>query len=219
MAKRLDSLIIVDLEATCWEPKSSRPAEEVSEIIEIGVLRMSLKDTWALSEAHSLVVKPRRSHVSTFCETLTGWTQERLEREGQPYAVVIDQLRKLYPHLEDHTWASWGDYDRTMLASCAVLNEYALPEAEAHKVIDRRVQHPGLSAGDYRHPLYPFSRTHLNLKTLFAVAHNLTKEVSVGEALAHQGLTFEGRPHVGVDDARNIARLAQGLFGRLQVSP
>lgn len=220
MAKQLNELIIVDVEATAWEPKDTRPPHETSEIIEIGVTRLTYNaEVWTADETHSLVVRPRRSTVSTFCAELTGWTQDRLEREGTSYEAAIACLRKLYPHPDERPWASWGDYDRTMFATCAVLHEELLSEAERATLARRRAGHTGQNAGDYKHPLYPFGRTHLNLKTLFALAHKLPKEVSVGEALTLMGLTFQGQPHRGVDDAVNIARIAQGLLWRLQVSP
>tara|TARA_R110001599_G_scaffold269410_3_gene470224 strand:- start:233 stop:403 length:171 start_codon:yes stop_codon:yes gene_type:complete len=38
--------------------------------------------------------------------------------------------------------------------------------------------------------------------------HNQTSQnTSLASALAYNELTFEGQPHWGIDDARNIARL------------
>lgn len=35
----------------------------------------------------------------------------------------------------------------------------------------------------------------------------LPKRLSLGEALRYLGMEFEGSPHRGLDDARNIARI------------
>jgi len=33
----VSQVLVVDVESTCWEPQDSKPANEISEIIEIGV--------------------------------------------------------------------------------------------------------------------------------------------------------------------------------------
>ncbi len=33
----MSQVLVVDVESTCWEPQDSKPANEISEIIEIGV--------------------------------------------------------------------------------------------------------------------------------------------------------------------------------------
>ncbi len=38
MAKKLDTIYIVDIEATCWEKKS--PNGQISEIIQVGIARI-----------------------------------------------------------------------------------------------------------------------------------------------------------------------------------
>lgn len=46
---------------------------------------------------------------------------------------------------------------------------------------------------------------HFNVKQLFA--RKFGHKVGLGRALNMKGLTFEGRAHSGIDDAKNIARL------------
>jgi inhibitor of KinA sporulation pathway (predicted exonuclease) len=59
---------------------------------------------------------------------------------------------------------------------------------------------------------YPFGISHLNVKTLFAVAHGLDHEVGLDAAYLRLGLQMEGTHHRGGDDAWNIAALLCGLL-------
>ena len=51
------------------------------------------------------------------------------------------------------------------------------------------------------------SLPHLNLKKRWRRTTRQRKKTSLAHALAHHELEFDGQPHRGVDDARNIARL------------
>ena len=87
-------------------------------------------------------------------------------------------LRKQYK-CDARTWASWGDYDRSQF--------------------ERQCKSTGVR--------YPFGRTHLNVKSLFALTRALPAEVPMEEALRQLGLPLEGTHHRGDDDARNIAKI------------
>jgi inhibitor of KinA sporulation pathway (predicted exonuclease) len=109
MAKKLDHIVVVDLESTCWE--SSPPPGETSEIIEIGICPLELS-TGRRLEKRSLLIKPTRSRISEFCTRLTTLTPVQVER-GITFTEACEILRKEY-HARDRVWASFGDYDRTM---------------------------------------------------------------------------------------------------------
>lgn len=69
-------IVIIDLEATCWNDRP--PRGQQSEIIEIGVCLMDAK-TGAVLQNEGILVKPRFSTVSPFCTELTSITQHMLE--------------------------------------------------------------------------------------------------------------------------------------------
>lgn len=75
------------------------------------------------------------------------------------------------------TVASWGDYDRRQFEQDCAF--HGLP--------------------------MPFER-HVNLKRAFAELRGV-KPRGVGRALRLLNMAFEGTPHRGIDDARNIARI------------
>ncbi len=83
-------------------------------------------------------------------------------------------------------FCSWGDYDYAQLKRDCGRVGLAFPES---------------------------FENHLNLKKLFKTVHK--KRVGMTEALAMLGLPLEGTHHRGIDDARNIARIARVLFAKI----
>jgi inhibitor of KinA sporulation pathway (predicted exonuclease) len=133
-------------------------------------------------ERDSFLVVPERSKVSAFCTSLTTLTQEQVDG-GIGFPQACTLLAKRYGTRE-RVWASYGDYDRRQFErQCAA----------------RRVP-------------YPFGPTHLNVKSLFALARGLTREVGMAQALELAGLPLEGTHHRGGDDAWNIAGLLAALL-------
>ncbi len=181
MAKKLDQIIVVDLEATCWE--GDPPPGQEQEIIEIGVCALDIA-TGKRSKKRSLLVRPERSTVSPFCTKLTTLTQEQVD-QGISFAEAVETLRRDYQPA-DRTWASYGDFDRILF----------------QRQCDRR----GV--------IYPFGRTHLNVKNLLAISLNLPYEIGLDQAVAQFHLPFDGTHHRGDDDAWNIAAVLAGIIAR-----
>lgn len=109
MAKLERQALIIDVESTCWEPPEFQPANEISEIIEIGIAVVDL-DTLEMIVNDSIIVKPQRSKLSKFCTKLTTLTPEMVAN-GFRFQAACELLRSKY--LSDkRVFASWGDYDR-----------------------------------------------------------------------------------------------------------
>ena len=109
MAKRLDRILVVDVEATCWAA-GEQPAGAEAEIIEIGVAEVDVASATVVSNT-GLLVRPQRSTVSAFCTQLTTLTQEQVDA-GVPFEQACAVLRKQYKS-DLRPWASYGDYDRS----------------------------------------------------------------------------------------------------------
>ena len=123
--------------------------------------------------------------MSPFCTALTTLTQVQVE-QGIAFDDALVHLRKTY-NIRDRAWASYGDFDRRLFErQCRAWN---IP--------------------------YPFNATHLNVKTLFALAYGLPHEVGMDTALQKLGLPLEGTHHRGGDDAWNIALILGILLKRL----
>lgn len=130
MSSRLDKrLLVIDVESTCWDPPHSKPGGEVSEIIEVGVAEIDLKEL-RIVHNEGLLVRPTHSKVSPFCTKLTTLTQEQVDK-GLSYKDVCNQLVKVYLS-PDRTWASWGDYDRKQFQKDSELKGVRYPFGPRH---------------------------------------------------------------------------------------
>lgn len=110
----LDKIVVVDLEATCWE--GDAPPGEESEIIEIGLCLVDVA-TGGLDLKRSILIRPERSRVSPFCTELTTITQEQVDA-GVSFAEACALVRNEFAGPQ-RVWASYGDYDRCKLrAQC-----------------------------------------------------------------------------------------------------
>lgn len=112
MAKPMNrKVLVVDVESTCWEPPEFQPANEISEIIEVGIAVVDI-DTLKIEKNDNIIIKPQRSKVSKFCTKLTTLTQEYVD-QGTTFQAAMEILRKNYDS-QSRTLVSWGDYDRKM---------------------------------------------------------------------------------------------------------
>lgn len=106
---KTSKLIIVDLEATCWEP----PEEgKISEITEIGICLVNFKER-VIERSEGFFVRPKVLDISDYCTNLTGITKQLLIEQGRYLNEVVGTLKKTYP-MRSYPWASWGEYDRCM---------------------------------------------------------------------------------------------------------
>lgn len=184
MAKKLDHVLVIDIESTCWEG-GFPPKGQSNDVIEIGLCPLELS-TGRRLEKRSILVRPERSTVGPFCTQLTTLTQEQVAG-GIAFKDACKLLEQEY-HSADRLWASFGDYDR--------------------RQFDKQCRETGVR--------YPFGPSHLNVKTLCAVAKGLTTEVGLPQALALFGLKLEGTHHRGHDDAWNIAALLAAVVKKLR---
>ena len=183
MANKLDKMIVIDVESTCWEEKTPNRLQE-SEIIEIGICVIDLL-SFSIEDSQGIFVLPQNSILSPFCTNLTTITQKMLDDNGIAFSEACSLLRNKY-NTNNRLWLSWGDYDR--------------------RRVERQCGKPCYQAK------YPFGPTHLNVKNLFAIELGLSREVGMIGALELLGIKLEGTHHRGMDDARNIAKIACELL-------
>ncbi len=108
--KNLDKILVIDVEATCWEDR--KPPDQSHEIIEIGIVTVDVTRLQRESK-RSIIIKPQKSVVSAFCTQLTTLTQADVDH-GTSLKEACAILRDEY-QARDRVWASWGDYDREAL--------------------------------------------------------------------------------------------------------
>jgi len=123
-------------------------------------------------------IKPTRNEVlSDFCKGLTSIKQEDVDG-AQFFPEVMIDFRRWLEDPTDILFASWGNYDYNQLKK----------DVAYHKV------------------QYPFNESHMNIKEHFSYKQGVGGK-GVSKALTILGIKFEGTPHRGIDDARNIAKI------------
>jgi inhibitor of KinA sporulation pathway (predicted exonuclease) len=127
MGRATDKIVVIDIEATCWQGEP--PAGEESEIIEIGSTLLDV-GTLELTDKRSILIRPVRSRVSPFCTRLTTLTQDQVER-GCSLADGCQILRREL-HAGQRPWASFGNYDRTMFQRCCSQLDLPYPFGTRH---------------------------------------------------------------------------------------
>lgn len=191
MRMDLSRVIVVDIESTCWETREEQ-GDRPNEIIEIGICEIDR--TKGVQNISSYVVKPQFTTVSPFCTQLTGWTQEDVEGAAD-LGSTLKQIAIDYKLSRELVWFSYGEYDRVKLSS-NVAERGGVWELYNIRYVDN-----------------PFAQMrHINIKTLFALKEGLSKEIGMDRALAHYGLTLDGRHHNGADDAANIAKIVMKVL-------
>lgn len=136
-------------------------------------------------ESRSIIIKPELSKMSEFCIRLTTLTQEDVD-SGISFKDACDILVNEYDS-KKYMWASYGHYDKSQFGiQCKREN------------IE-----------------YPFSKTHINVKSLFALKYSLKRDVGMTKALKLLDMPLVGTHHRGGDDSRNVANiLSKILFNK-----
>ena len=153
------------------------------ETIEIGAV--ALDEDGAIESEFACFVRPVvHPQLSDFCLKLTSIAQSDVDG-AETFAIAFARfVAWAQQGGEPFTLVSWGDFDpRQLQIDCARAN----------------VEYPA-----------SFGR-HINIKQRFALAHNI-KPVGMARALKMLKLTLIGTHHRGIDDARNIAAIAQTML-------
>jgi inhibitor of KinA sporulation pathway (predicted exonuclease) len=125
----LEKILVIDLEATCDEPK---PAPFKSEIIEIGVAVVDVRKLEVVDK-DTTFVRPVNSWVTPFCTQLTTITAEDLKASNgaRTFPEAMNWIQKRFG-TKNKVWGSWGDYDRNMLVEQCRDNKVDYPFGTGH---------------------------------------------------------------------------------------
>jgi len=126
--KEKDIILVIDLEATCWE--GDAPEGMVSEIIEIGISAVDYY-TKEIRLRDTLIIKPEHSTISEFCTKLTSLTPEYVEKHGISFSEACLVLKQKFLS-KDRAWMSWGEYDRNQFARDCKLKNVKNPMGRTH---------------------------------------------------------------------------------------
>jgi len=148
------------------------------ETIEIGAVKLVGSPLEVESEFSTFVRPFDEPELSEFCTGLTGIRQSDVDA-APLFPEALMQLVD-WVDAEDVVLCSWGEYDRGQIEVDCKRHGIDVPA---------------------------ITRDHVNLKRRFAEQQN-RKPCGMRHALRLLGLELEGAHHRGIDDARNIARIA-----------
>jgi inhibitor of KinA sporulation pathway (predicted exonuclease) len=127
MAEKLDQILVIDLESTCWY--EDPPQGQDPEIIEIGLCVLDVATGRRLDNP-SILVRPERSKVSEYCTILTTLTQEEVDA-GISLREACHILQEKY-HSKQRIWASYGNYDRKQFEHDCQVHGTDYPFGDGH---------------------------------------------------------------------------------------
>lgn len=153
-----------------------------TETIEIGAVKLDGESLEVNGEFSTFVRPTQEPTLSSFCTELTSIRQKDAD-EAPEFPDALDRFLS-WVGSEDAVLCSWGDYDRRQLEL----------DCERHSI-----------------PRPALLDAHLNLKRLFADTFSCPC-CGMRHALRRLSFEPEGVHHRGIDDARNIARVAQVLL-------
>ncbi len=162
----------------------SIPRNEM-EIIEIGAVALENRTYNIISEFDTLVKPVRNPKLTQFCTKLTSISQTMVDN-CETFSQALDKFKDWLSNFDKPEFCSWGNYDKNQL----------IRDCQYHKLD------------------YPFNSYHINIKKRFAQKNGLAKPVSLGKAIRMVNLEFVGTPHRGIEDAKNMARLSDYIFGK-----
>lgn len=183
--REYDYVFVLDVEATCVEDRSVSFKQE---IIEFPIVLIHVPTQKIIDEFKSYVRPLINPVLTEYCLNLTGITQQQVD-EAPTFPEMLDAF---------HAWASQhvdlnslnyvfltdGPFDiRDYVYDQCTYSAIPVPRWARHWVDIRRIYRYS-SVGAF------MERPHLR------------------GMLEGLNLQFEGRPHSGIDDARNIAKIA-----------
>lgn len=155
------------------------------EIIEIGAVRLESETGPVGGEWASFVRPVASQQLSEFCTQLTSITQSDVD-QAEPFWAVFPRFVEWIGDAP-FVLCSWGAYDLNQIKRDCERHKMALPES---------------------------FENHLNLKRVFSQVKG-TKPTGMRGALLMLDLPLEGTHHRGIDDARNIAKIAAVILPQL----
>ncbi|XP_060092944.1 3'-5' exoribonuclease 1 [Heteronotia binoei] len=183
-----DYICIIDFEATCEE--ENQP-EFTHEIIEFPIVLLNTH-TLEIEDTFQRYVKPEiNPQLSDFCVNLTGISQDLVDK-ADTFPVVLQ-------HAID--WMKQKELGSTY--SYSILTDGSWDMSKFLNIQCR--------VSRLRYPC--FAKKWINIRksygNFYKVPRNQTKLSIMLEKL---GMDYDGRPHSGLDDSKNIARIAARML-------
>ena len=174
-------IAVVDLECMCSDTHSGDETVQRAdmETIEIGAVMLRGEDFAPVDHFERFARPIVHRHLTDFCTELTSITQADVDT-ADTFPVVFRAFLGWLTDWQAGQWGSWGNFDLYQLQL----------DCRRHGIGDQLAELPA----------------HVNIKAWWAKQMG-RKRVGLGRAVQTAGLTWQGRAHRGIDDARMIAQL------------
>ena len=157
------------------------------EIIEIGAVKLDKPDGGPTSSFSTFVRPLLNPTLSDFCKQLTSITQEDINT-APSFPSAFHSFCQWIGSERPMMLCSWGFYDVKQFKNDCRLYDIWTPT---------------------------MFENHINLKEQFARIYNV-RPCGMEKALRIAGLQLDGTHHRGIDDARNIAKLARLILPKVE---
>ncbi|KAI8389294.1 ribonuclease H-like domain-containing protein [Blakeslea trispora] len=187
-----DYYLFFDVEATCEDKCGfSYP----NEIIEFPIVLVKSDSFQVVDEYRSFVKPTIQPILSEFCTQLTGITQSTVDTSPTFVEVLNDFQLFLAKHeLFQQASAAFRNSCHLSLLD----GPFDIRDFITKQCIHSRIKRPAY-----------FDIPWVNLRKTFKEFYHLRENKNINGMLTHLKIEFEGREHSGLDDARNLARIAQ----------
>lgn len=179
--------VIIDFEATCKEVNDPGYPHE---IIEFPAVLVDTEKLIVIDSFQSYVKPVVNPKLSTFCINLTGITQEQVDSADE-FPMVLDEFEAW---LKKH--------------KLGTKNKYAIVTDGPWDM--GRFLYGQCKLSSIPYPM--FARKWVNIRKMFSNFYKCER-MRLQLMLDHLHIQFEGRPHCGLDDARNIAEVLLRMIG------
>ncbi|CAI2181388.1 5963_t:CDS:2 [Funneliformis geosporum] len=176
-----------DVEATCVKGGGFN---YMNEIIEFPILLLDSKSFDIVDIFHSYVKPSKNSILSDFCRELTGISQSTIDASP------------LFPEMLDKFQEFMHRHKLFYENSCAFITDGPW---DIRDFITKQC-----SISKIPRPSY-FSLPWVDIRSLYSEYYNCGK-CNIIRMLEIYGLKFEGREHSGIDDAKNLVRIAKKMW-------
>jgi len=183
-----DYFCILDFEATCEENKKIYPQE----IIEFPTVLLNAKTLEIVDEFHQYVRPTSHPILTKFCTKLTGIQQEWVDK-GNTIDVVLKDYDKW---LRSHNLFKEGGRPSFAFITCG---DWDLNTCLKNQCKDENI------------PKSTYFNSWINIKKVYA-SFCKTKMGDMVKMLEGLHIPLSGRHHSGIDDCRNITKIAQRIL-------
>ncbi|KAL1926193.1 hypothetical protein VTP01DRAFT_6058 [Rhizomucor pusillus] len=184
----LDYYLFFDVEATC---EANGGFTFPNEIIEFPVVLVDGKTFEIVDEFQSYVKPSINPTLSDFCKELTGISQEQVDNSPD-FVEVLNKFQEFM-----------GKYSLFREKTAAFVTDGPF---DIRDFITKQCEHSNLE----RRPAY-FERPWVNIRKLFKDFYKLKENKNIPAMLEALSMEFKGHQHSGLDDARNLVRIAQKM--------